>query len=351
MAKQAQIDAVRPVLTDIDKGVTVTEKAIDAIVENSEKVTETLEAGLEKVADVVPETLEKSVEVTAEVAKKGVGSLRNPKTVAVLVIGISMVAGAGLGFLGYKLMKKRLEQQYEERMERELDEMRTFYIRRNKKDEYATPATTAEAMQVREAQEALDNYQGKEATSKGASLKVVAKDGDAANEKTRYDKVVTNEEAKAEIRDHVVTVEVEETPDKRNVFVNGRPLVDDEWNMEAEEARRVPEVPYVINHDEFMENTFEHSQTSLTYFSGDDVLTDERDVMIPDVDSLVGPDSLSRFGHGSRDPRIVYVRNERNETDYEIRLSDGKFAEEVMDFRHSDTPTPHLRKARWGDDE
>ena len=351
MAKQAQIDAVRPVLTDIDKGVTATEKAIDAIVDNTEKAADILESGLEKAADVVPETIEKSVEVTAEVAKQGVRAFRNPKVVALVVIGASMAAGAGIGFLAYKHMKKRLEKQYEESMERQLEEMRAFYIRRNKEGDYATPASAAEALQVKEAHEALNNYQGKKEPKEKPPLKVVADDRAGANEQVRYDKVVTNEEAKSEIRDHVVKIEVEEAPQEtRNVFVDGRPLVDDDWNAEAEEARRNPAFPYVISHDEFMENAYEHEQISLTYYRGDDVLADNKDQVIDAVEEVVGTDNLTLFGHGSRDPNIVYVRNERTESDYEVALSTGKYAEEVHGLRHSDDG-PQLRRARWGVDE
>lgn len=359
MAKQAQIDAVRPILTEIDHGVTAAEHAIDAVVSGTEKAADILETGLEMAADVVPETVEKSVEVTADVAKRGVHALRNPKVMALIVLLAGAGSGLAVGIMAHKMMRRKLEKEYEERLEMQLEEMRTFYIRRNKEGDFANPVTAAEALKVKEAAEALRKYEGTERRKyegterekpANSPLKVVSDNRQGKNEQTRYDKVVTNEEAKAEIRDHVVKIEVEDTPQQRNVFVDGRPLVDDDWDLAEEETRRNPEHPYVISFEEFNENSFEHEQSSLTYYKGDDVLADEQDRMVYDVEAIVGSDNLVRFGHGSKDPNIVYVRNERTEADYEIALSDGKYAEEVTGFRHSDE-SPSLRKARWGDDE
>jgi hypothetical protein len=337
MAKQAQLDAVRPVLTDIDKGVTVVEKALDAVEAGTDTATDILESGLEKVADVVPEAIDKGVTATAEVTRKGAQAFRNPRTVAIVVIGASMAAGAGLGYLGYRLMKKRLEKQYEERMEIQLEEMRNFYLKRNKTGKYATPETAAEALRGDDAVVAMDEYQNGKRT----------KDKAEPRRPVEYNKIKTSDEAREEMRDHVV--QIEETVE-RNVFVDGQPIVDDEWDMEAEEASRDRSAPYVISHDEFMANEFEHPQNSLTYYEGDEILADEQDNAIQDSDTLVGDLNLTRFGHGSRDPNVVYVRNELMEVEFEITRSPGKFAEEVMGLRHSDD-LPRLRRARWGDDE
>jgi hypothetical protein len=344
MAKQAQIDAVRPVLNALDKEVSAAEKVIDAVVAGADKGTEVLEAGLETVADVVPEVLNKSVKVPASVTRRGVQALRDPRKVAI-ILGVSCAAaGAGLGVLGYKLLKKRLEKQFEERLERELEEMRIHYLARSKAGEFATPRSAAEALLAKEAIEALDQYQGNERPFPDPELedRVTEELEKTTDGPTRYDKVKTAEHIVEDLKDKVVEVEVEEIV-HRNVFVEGKPLVDDEWDAEAEERSRNPEVPYIISIEEYMENTFEHEQTQLTYYQGDGVLADEKDGMITEVEMIVGNENLSRFGHGSQDPNTVYVRNERTEADYEVTLSTGKFSEEVMGLRHSDD-TSHLRR-------
>lgn len=355
MAKQAQIDAVRPVLTALDKEVTAAEKVIDAVVANADKATEVMESGLEAVADVVPEVLDKSVHATANVSRRGITALRDPRKVLIILSISGAVAGAALGVVAYKMQKKRLEKQFEERLERELEEMRLHYLRRSKSGEFATPRSAAEALLAEQALEALDQYRGnadqkieQELDETDKIIVEKAKDGPV-----RYDKVKTADHVVEELKDHVVEVQetVQETV-QRNVFVDGKPLVDDDWDAEAEEASRNPEVPYIISIEEYMENAFEHEQAQLTYYQGDGILADEKDGMITEVEAIVGNENLARFGHGSQDPNTVYVRNERTEADYEVTLSTGKFSEEVMGLRHSDD-TSHLRrhKNRRGDRE
>jgi hypothetical protein len=344
MAKRAQIEAIRPVLTEIDKDVEVVENAIDAVVSGADKATEVLESGLEKVADVVPEALDRSVHVTADVTRRGVRMFCNPKTM-LLILGVSgAVAGATLGVVVYKWQKKRLEKEFEDRLDRELEEMRQFYIRRYKDGKFATPRTAAEKL-IEEAADAHTKYSGDEPEEELQSEERT--DVPVEKNQRRYDKVVTNAQAKEEIRDHPVTVEATQ---ERNIFVDGKPLVEDDWDAEAEGARRDAGLPYVIAFEEFVENVDEYTQTSLTYYEGDDILADENDEMIQEVDPIVGSDNLTRFGHGSRDPNIVYIRNARLKADYEVGRSTGRFSEEVMGLRHSDS-TPRLRKARWRDDE
>jgi hypothetical protein len=355
MAKQAQLDAVRPILNELDKGATVAEQAIDTVVSNADKAAEVLESGLETVADVVPEAFDKGVHVAADVTKAGVKAIRDPRKMAIILGVTGVVLGAGAGFAAYKLLKKRLEKDFEERLNAELDEMREFYLRRKKEGKFASPRTAAEALLVDEAVEALDKYEGKGVKAPEQSKdELAAKRNAAPTEPTgqvRYDKIARNEEIAEVIREAPVVLE--EAPGgtvTNNVFVNGKALVPDDWDAEAEEANRTPEIPYVISYQEYMENTFEHEQETLTYYAADKVLADAREDAIPNVEAVVGPDALSRFGEGSKDPRTVYVRNERTESDYEVVLRDGSFQEEVLGLRHSDSRRP-LRGRRWDDSE
>lgn len=112
---------------------------------------------------------------------------------------------------------------------------------------------------------------------------------------------------------------------------------------------------YVITVDEFNENEDNYTQLELSYFEGDHVLSDEKDSPIEDMEKIIGPDALDRFGHGSKDPNIVYVRNHNLEVDMCITRSDGKFTVMVLgmddpdELRHSE----RIRKNRKfrGDDE
>ena len=61
---------------------------------------------------------------------------------------------------------------------------------------------------------------------------------------------------------------------------------------------------------------------SLRYY-GDKVLTDEDDVIITNVDEIIGEDSLTHFGEYEDDS--VFVRNDEMKADYEILLDLRKY--------------------------
>lgn len=88
--------------------------------------------------------------------------------------------------------------------------------------------------------------------------------------------------------------------------------------------------PYVITPEEFGENE-EYDTESLTYYA-DEVLTDDMDNPIEDVESVVGYDSLNHFGEYEDDS--VFVRNDRNKTDYEILLDLRAYSDVIKNKPH-----------------
>lgn len=318
MAKRAQIEEIRPVLTELDEDITAVEQVLDAVDRKANKTTAVVESGLEKVADVVPEVLDTAVHVTTGGTRKFVGAFRSPKVMALTITLAGATAGAALGVVGYFMMKKRLEKQYEEQLNRELDEMRLFYARRNKEGAYATPEAAAEALGVTEATEAHASYKttaGREEVSEGqlAALKERMKRGGPATD------------------DPDVEVKVES-----NIFRNGRSLA--EFDLEQEQSKRAanPDVPFVISKDEYFEGEPSFVNTTVCWYEGDQILADERDVPVENVDALIGEDNLLRFGYGSDDPNIVYIRNTKNQVDFEVVRSTGEYANEVAGFGGTD---------------
>jgi hypothetical protein len=71
-------------------------------------------------------------------------------------------------------------------------------------------------------------------------------------------------------------------------------------------------------------------------------LTDEVDTIVPDVDATVGVENMLRFGHGSGDPNVVYIRNPKLEADFEVTRSAGKYAKEVLGYDDGE----HLQHSR-----
>lgn len=136
-------------------------------------------------------------------------------------------------------------------------------------------------------------------------------------------------------------------PETKNVFQEHKSTVTYEWNDHEERKKRAPDRPYVIHVDERHELQG-YSDESLTYYVADDVLCNERDEVVDpaDRDRLVGEANLDRFGHGSGDPEIVFVRNDNLEIMYEIVRSPNSFAEEVHGITHSGWDSGNLERMR-----
>ncbi|MBQ8135446.1 MAG: hypothetical protein IJ192_13755 [Clostridia bacterium] len=87
----------------------------------------------------------------------------------------------------------------------------------------------------------------------------------------------------------------------------------------------VEDIPYVISPKEFGE--FEDYETiSLTYYA-DGILADDNDVMIDDVENIIGTESLDHFGEYEDDS--VFVRNDRVKCDYEILMDQRKYSDVI----------------------
>lgn len=251
--------------------------------------------------EVVAEVAETGHEVVTEVAQ-WVGEFTR-KDLLIQYAFVGAVVGAVVGTGAYFYTRKRLTKEYDERLQVEIAEAKAFYQRLNKSGDVSTPKKAVEKLLkedevVNEAIESLRQYQGGE------------------------EDAPTPEEDTTVVQSSV------------NVFLQSE--TDDAFDISEEIKHRTPDEPYVISNEEFLQNEEELSQSTLTYYRGDGTLTDDRDREIPYADPVVGTANLERFGHGSGDPRVVYVRNERLSSEYEVLLSDGKYAHEVLGFEHSD---------------
>lgn len=143
-------------------------------------------------------------------------------------------------------------------------------------------------------------------------------------------------------------VQVEVTERKGPVAVGiFRRAEDNGWDYDTEMQKRTDDAPYVIHKDEFFGDEMEwDSQSTLTYYVGDDVLADQNDVPIYDIADTIGE---VKFGHGSGDPNVFYVRDPRKHCEYEILRHTGQFSVEVLgntiehgyeqgDLRHMHAP-------------
>lgn len=118
-------------------------------------------------------------------------------------------------------------------------------------------------------------------------------------------------------------VTIEDDRVKVNVFRND----DAEWDHDFEVEQRKGELPYIIHIDEFVENDFDFTQETVTYYQGDDVMVDSHDVPMYGHAGMLGE---LRFGHGSKDPSLVYIRNETLQMEWEVILHTGMYSVEIL---------------------
>jgi hypothetical protein len=124
--------------------------------------------------------------------------------------------------------------------------------------------------------------------------------------------------------EEVVEEVVEEALIVTNVFAS----LDEGWDYEAELSTRTdPKIPYIIHQEEFVNDEMGYHQETLTYYAGDDIMADSHDTPIYGYEGLMGE---LRFGHGSRDKNVVYIRNEGIHMEWEILLHSGHFSIEVL---------------------
>ena len=187
--------------------------------------------------------------------------------------------------------------------------------------------------------EAVDNRLADDETVKDLLAQAKAKAQDRANQ--RVEDIVAS------------GPDLSEGPVSQNVFED-TPEIEDEWDQLAEMIKRRPVEPYIISYAEFHESETDYQQLELTYYAADDVLCDDRDNNRPIYNHkrLVGD---LRFGHGSGDLGIVYIRNDQAQTEWEVSYNKGYYSVEVMgleiedmheanDLKHSQRPMKMRRE-------
>lgn len=246
-------------------------------------------------AEGLTETAADAVEIVGEEALEMAAAARElggrEVTFALMGVSIGTLIGAGVGYL---ISKRVLETKYDKLAQEEISKMREHYQEKLRAAE-PKPSLKDEVNRLGYAPEPTEDDLPPKEVAKG--------------------------------------VPVEQTV--VNVFNTPQTDVPGTWDYEAEVASREGKELYIIHKDEFIQGNFigeDHEKTTLTYFSEDDVLADEKDMPIADIDAIVGLEHLEYFGHGSEDPNVVYVRNETLRLDIEVTRSMGSYAAEVQNM-------------------
>lgn len=186
---------------------------------------------------------------------------------------IALVAiGAAAGFAGGWLLTKR---KYEKKAEEDISDIRQYYLEKDLERQKAN-------------EEIKEKIEKAEETSKKLGEML---------DKVEYHKIVKNEykEGDEEVRAEQESPE-EELPDK----------------------------PYMISEDEYLEGNNDYEKISLTYFTMDDTLADDTDEMV-DVEETISSDIFNQISES--DDGDFYVRNDSVQTDFEVVKLDASYKE------------------------
>lgn len=224
----------------------------------------------------------------------------------VVMLGSTLLGTAVGAVAGYLVAKHRLEAKYAQFASNEIEAARDYMKVLYKKDEDSTPEK-ALARRRPQRPEGVDN-----SIHEGPPTEVLEK----VLDKLRYGKPgVPVNEPKPRNDANVFDGEITDEDDTDEVIEDGDEAIE------------------IISYTEYNAGEKEYEQVTLTYFAEDDTLCDEDDMPIEDVNAVVGSSSLEKFGYRSRDPRVVYVRNNVLRIDYTVCKSDGSYAEEVAGFK------------------
>lgn len=213
--------------------------------------------------------------------------------------GIGLL-GAGIGFVvGYKVLEKKLEKAFDERLVAETEGMREFYTKA--RQPYASPEEAVADL--------IKPPKNKDPRTNG--------------NKVQYNKVVPHTEIKPE----------------NVVMPTAPPVVQNVFETDG---------PVLITQDAFMANDPEHEQATLTYYEGSDQLCGEKDEPIDNEKIVTGTEYKTKFGWESSDENTVHVRNDALHMDFEIVRSEGSYEEEVLGQQVDTSIPPHERVRREG---
>lgn len=290
-------------------------------------MSDATEKAIDTAADVAGE-----VKDHAEDVERAIRALNQVK-VKYFAMGVAVGAAVG-AVVAFKIAYTKAETKYSQIADEEIDEMRRHYRRK-------TVAAEGEA-----AKRPLDEivqkqgYSSSNETSEEPPMAVQPPLGVVQDQNDEADEADEDED-----EDHTrVISEVERMFDEEQRQL--AEWVAPEWDYHEELRKRSPDIPYVIHYDERHEMGYQDMM--LTYWDKDDVLSNEREEVIdPDErDAMIGEGTLDRFGHGSLDRDIVFVRNDKLELIFEITRSPNSFAETVHGFSHDDLYHGNLERMR-----
>lgn len=147
----------------------------------------------------------------------------------------------------------------------------------------------------------------------------------------------TAEEVEVEEETDIVEEEIVEESDEDSLIAVNNDIYEDlastyitETLGEGDTDGDNVSEPYVISRDSYENEYLDYHKENLVYFVKDEVLSDDHDEIVEQWIRVIGDEALISFGEGSDDEDVVFVRNHRMRTDFEIVREDQSYAENVL---------------------
>ncbi len=251
----------------------------------------------------------------------------NGRNSAILGAAGGLAVGTGLGYwLGRKRLAAAFEEQFQKELEAfnakldsEVSDLRGAYEDTIDTLEQHYERETLELKEYRErhnvgAGPVLDEVPADDADQGGDPDDGEASVGIADSQYTDDDLVESGFVDREHLADHEVGAEPQ-------------PVSDTGLEPDIDKSR-----PYIISLEDFCEPPAGFQQLTITYYAGDKVLVDDKDIPIENVGKTTGPLSPLSFGGVSQDPHLMFVRNHLLDCDFEVVLNAGSYADIILNY-------------------
>lgn len=277
-----------------------------------------------EIAEIAADGVADGMHIVSEEALAAERAVRGMNRTGLAYLGLGLVAGAAAGALvAFRIAYKQAETKYSEIAAEEIAEMRQYYHDKVVALDSSKQKADLDDIVRERGYSAVEE----EATEPPMAVTPPQSVIDASQDEIDVEAIESDE------------VDEEIEPEVHNIFENTQEI---QWDAQKERQRRSPLAPYVIHRDERYE--FEHyDEVTFTYYDEDDVLANEREEAVAgdDRERLIGEANLEKFGYGSGDPNVVYIRNDQLEMVFEVLRSPNSYTEEVHGFN----PPPEIRHA------
>lgn len=218
-----------------------------------------------------------------------------------VVIGASVVSAAAASAVTWFFGVKKVEKEYEERLDYEVKESVAYFLKENGNDDVAVTDELEEDVELPFEDDESDDVERVFPDRGKMDLDELRN----RNNVTQYHQIVKTEEYSSDEPEVIEPPVVGETS----------------WDPGGEDIS-------VISRDIFMENLSEFEQSTLTWFQ-DEAVVDLDSELVHDHELLIGS-GQPPFGQMSEDENIVYIRNHKLKMEYEVIQDPGKATDFLM---------------------